>query len=296
LRRKLLITGASGFIGRNLHEAFSTGYRVTAPRHRAMCLLYSDAVMSYLERGQFDFVIHSATHNATRNSAVDTAKVLHSNLRMFFNLVRGNQLYGRMIYFGSGAEYGRATMPSKVKEDHFGAHVPTDDYGFSKYISRLAAEQSPNIYNLALFGCFGRYEDWEIRFISNALCKALHGLPVTMRQNVFFDYLYINDFCAIVRRFLEIERPAHRHYNVCTGHAIDLLSLGRMVLDTAGLKTGIQIANSGLGREYSGNNARLLAEIGGFEFTPHRQAIGELADWYRERLSEIRRELLLADK
>jgi GDP-L-fucose synthase len=201
-----------------------------------------------------------------------------------------------MIYFGSGAEYDRLTMPPGAREEDFGAHVPTDDYGFSKYITRLAAEQAPNIYNLVVFACYGRHEDWEIRFPSNALCKALHGLPITMRQNVVFDYFSADDLCAIVRKFLLVERPSARHFNVCSGKPIDLLGIARLALEVTGRSLEIRIAQSGLGREYSGNNERLLAEIGGFEFTPPVRVLSELADWYRGRLSEIPRELLLTDK
>jgi GDP-L-fucose synthase len=294
--KRILLTGGSGFIGRALCGDLAGAYEVVAPRHSELDLLDSDAVAAFLERGQFDAVIHTATHNASRNSRVDLSRVLHHNVRMFLNLARCAAAYGRMVYFGSGAEYGRDTMPPRVTEEEFGRRVPSDDYGVSKYICRLAAEQAPNIYDLVVFGCYGPYEDWEIRFISNALCKALHGLPITMRQNVFFDYLYVRDLVRIVRHFLEIERPAERHYNLCTGESIDLLTLARMALEVTGRELEIRIAQPGLGREYSGSGSRLLTEFGGFEFTPHRRAIAELATWYRGRLSEIPRESLLVDK
>jgi UDP-glucose 4-epimerase len=294
--KRVLLTGGSGFIGRNLLEDLAGAYDVAAPRHSELDLLDGDAVEAYLERRQFDAVIHTATHNASRSSKVDLSRVLHNNLRMFLNLARCSARYGRMIYFGSGAEYGRETMPPQVREEDFGKRVPADDYGLSKYICRLAAEQAPNIYTLVVFGCYGPHEDWEIRFISNALCKALHGLPITLRQNVVFDYLYVRDLGRIVRRFLEIGRPAERHYNLCTGEPVDLLTLARTVLELTGCDLEIRVALPGLGREYSGSGSRLLAQLGSFEFTPRRRAIAELAAWYRDRLPEIPRELLLADK
>jgi GDP-L-fucose synthase len=293
---KVLLTGGSGFIGKNLRQDLGGTCEIVAPRHSDLDLLDSDAVAAYLEREQFDAVIHAATHNATRNSNVDLSRVLHNNVRMFLNLARCSDRYGRMIYFGSGAEYGRETMPAQVREEDFGRRVPADDYGLSKYICRLAAEQKPNIYNLVLFGCYGPHEDWQIRFISNAICKALHGLPVTMRQNVGFDYLYVNDLCQIVRRFLQIERPAYKMYHACTGETVDLMTLARMAIEAVRAEQEIRIAQPGLGREYSGDNRRMLEELGGFVFTSHRQAVGELAEWYRGRLANIPRELLLADK
>ncbi len=59
---------------------------------------------------------------------------------------------------------------------------------------------------LRLFGVFGPHEDYAIRFISNAICKALFGLPITLRQNRTFSYLFIDDLGPIVERFLTAPR------------------------------------------------------------------------------------------
>ena len=53
---------------------------------------------------------------------------------------------------------------------------------------------------LRLFGVFGRHEDYAIRFISNAICKTLFDLPITLRQNRTFSYLYVDDLGPIVER------------------------------------------------------------------------------------------------
>jgi GDP-L-fucose synthase len=151
------------------------------------------------------------------------------------------------------------------------------------------------VWNLRLFGCFGPWEDWEIRFISNACCKALWDLPITVRQNVRFDYLWIGDLVAITRWFIENDAPA-RTYNVCSGAVHDLRSLAAMVLDVSGKQLEIRVAREGWGTEYSGDNARLLAATGGFRFTPIRDAVARLYAWSQAHRAEIPREKLLLDK
>ncbi|MBF0520449.1 MAG: NAD(P)-dependent oxidoreductase, partial [Nitrospirae bacterium] len=153
-----------------------------------------------------------------------------NNLKMFFNLTRCGDAYGKMIYYGSGTEFDRKHWIPKMSEDYFDAHVPADDYGFSKYIMAKYTEKADNIYNLRLFGVFGKYEDWAIRFISNACCKALMDLPITIKQNVLFDYIYIEDILKITQWFIEHE-AAQRCYNVCRGEAYELVALAKMVLD-----------------------------------------------------------------
>ena len=51
--------------------------------------------------------------------------------------------------------------------------VARDAYGFSKYICAQHIERADRIVNLRLFAVFGAYEDYTVRFISNACCRAL---------------------------------------------------------------------------------------------------------------------------
>ncbi len=292
---RIFLTGGTGFIGRNLKEQLAGRHEIFAPSSSELDLLDADAVSKYVAAGRFDVAIHSATWNATRTSSKDLARVLDCNLRMFFNLARCNSDYGRMLYYGSGAEFDRLHWRPVMGEDYFDRHVPTDDYGFSKYIMAKHSEKSENIYNLRLFGVFGKYEDWQIRFISNACCKAVYGLPITIKQNVVFDYLHVNDLVKITERFID-GKPASKVYNVCTQKTHDLLTLAGMVLDAAGKNSGIRVTNEGMGREYSGRNSRLMAELGGYRFRDMRECIFELYNWYMENKNLIDKDKLLSDR
>lgn len=291
----ILITGGSGFIGRNLKKQLNSKYRITAPSSGEFNLLDATAVEEYLKKNSFDIIIHSATWNATNNSPKDKSKALEKNLRMFFNIARCDICYGKMIYYGSGAEYDRDHWMPRMKEDYFDTNVPTDDYGFSKYIMAKHASHSKNIYNLRLFGVFGKYEDWEIRFISNACCKAMWDLPITIRQNVYFDYLYIDDLVKITEWFIENESK-DRCYNVCTGSSLDLVTLAKKVLNISEKNLDIKIAREGLGNEYSGDNSNLLKEIGGYSFCDIDKSINELHLWYLKNKDAIDVNRLKYDK
>lgn len=292
---KILITGGTGFIGHNLREQLQDKYKIYAPSHKELELLDEKKVSNYLKKNHFDVVIHCATWDATRNSKKDTSKVLECNLRMFFNFTRCDGDYGKMIYYGSGAEYSREHWTPKINEDYFDTYVPTDQYGFSKYIMRKHAERAENIYNLCIFGLFGKYEDWQIRFISNACCKAVFGLPITIKQNVFFDYIYIDDLVKITEWFIE-NKPKDKVYNVCTGKVYDLLTLAKKVLKVSGKKLDIKAADGNPGKEYSGDNSKLLSKIGSYTFRNMDDCINELYHWYLEKKDSIDRKLLLFDK
>ncbi len=279
--KKVLITGASGFIGKNLAEQLKNDYELHTPTSKQLDLTEQKAVESYLKREQFDIVLHCAALLNKRNVPQNPGLILEKNLQMYFQFERCCDYFGKMFYFGSGAAYGRDTCPPMVKESDLGKTIPAEPYGFSKYVMAKSALASHNIYDLTLFGVYGKYEDWRIRFISNACCRVLFDLPICMNQNLFFDYLYINDLVKLLRWFME-NKPKYKRYHLCTGRKTDLYTLAQMVLAYSGKDLEIQVEQEGLGHEYTGDCQRMLGEIGDFCFTELSQGIGQLYEYYRE--------------
>ncbi len=291
----ILITGASGFIGKNVLQRLKDKHDVYAPGSKELDLLDQEAVQKLIVNSSFDLVIHAATWNATANSTKDTDNVLENNLNMFTNLQSCNSYYTRMFSLGSGAEQNRPNSIPLMEEEFIGTQIPTDQYGLSKHTINRIISNSSNIVNLRLFGVYGPHEDWEIRFISNAICKTLQNLDIMIRQDVCFDYLYIDDFLDILELFIAKKELNFREYNICTGKSISLSSLGKIILEQMLSSQNIVIAEEGYGLEYSGNNNRLLDEFQ-FEFSSHEESVKKLISHYRNTLSQINKTLLLKDK
>ncbi len=277
---KILITGGNGFIARNLSEQLNNKYKLFALNRQELDLLDSHKVYIYIKKNKFDVVIHAATYDAVAKSSIkDPTKVLENNLKMFFNLTRCRDYFGKMIYFGSGAEFGREHWIPKMKEDYFDTYVPTDQYGFSKYIMTKHTLSNNNIYNLRLFGMFGKHDDWKTRVIANVCYLAVTNLPIIIDQNKNYDFLYVNDLIKIVQWFID-NSPKKKVYNVCTGKVIDFVSVAKKIVKISGKKLAIKIKTKGLGTEYSGDNSLLLKELKRFEFTPIDVSLKCLHDWY----------------
>src|SRR5271157_2197613 len=245
---RILITGGSGFIGRNLADQLASAYEVLAPSSAELDLLNEQAVREYLSAHSFDVIVHAAAARSNRRVAAPP-DLLDRNCRMFFNLVRNEGRFGKMIHFGSGAEYDKTGLPSRVKEDYFDTRVPRDSYGFSKYICARYIERSDRIVNLRLFGVFGAYEDYTVRFISNACCRALKGLPIVLRQDIVFDYLYVKDLVKLTRWFIE-NNARHKAYNVCSGRPVALTEQARIVAQVSGRHPNMSVLTEGMGPEY----------------------------------------------
>lgn len=289
---KVLLTGATGFIGRNLYNYLCEKHEVCAPVKSELDLLDTKQVERYIQKKAFDVVIHTAAMNDIKNADMSEYDILNGNLQMFFNLERCKKYYGRMYSFGSGAEYDMEHYVPDMKEEYFGTYIPRDAYGFSKYIMSTLCRCENNIYDLRLFGVYGRYEEWERRFISNAICRVLTGNDITIRKNVYFDYLWVDDLCGIMEWFID-NTPKYKHYNVCRGSKIDLYSLAFMVREILGSNCDIVVSEEGWKPEYTGNNSRLIKEMGSYQFTDYKESVSELCAYYKKNMDLIDESRLL---
>ncbi|MDR1974818.1 MAG: NAD(P)-dependent oxidoreductase [Bacteroidales bacterium] len=295
-QKNILLTGGSGFIGKNIRESFlSEKYNILAPSSKELNCADDKSVDDFFAQHEIYLVIHSAVKPGHRN-AKDFTDLFLTNSKMFYNLERHSRRYEKMLVTGSGAIYDMRRAISKVKEENYGDHIPTDEHGFCKYVTGRTIEQSRNIYDLRIFSIFGKYEDYAIRFISNVICKIIFDLPITIKQNRLFDFLYVQDLNAILDWFITHE-PQYLAYNITPDKAISLYEVADIVRKTAGKPDHpIIIAREGMAPEYSGSNARLRAEMPSLTLTPIEKAISELYAWYVENKNNIDKNLLLIDK
>ena len=296
---RVMVTGGSGFIGRNLAEYLARSHEVLAPTHAELDLADPEALDDWFSRRDVDAVVHGAVRPGHRN-APDPSRQLWTNLRMFFGLMRNAHRFGKLVLLSSGAVYDVSRALDRVSEEDLGASLPSDEHGLSKYtiarhLEELHRNGTSDVVELRLFGVFGQYEDYAIRFVSNAICKTLFDLPITLHQDRTFSYLYIRDLGPIVDRFLT-GGHAESAYNVVPDWTNDLYELAERVKARSGKDIPILIREPGTGLPYCADNQRLRREMPEVRFTPVDEAIDALYDWYAANRSTIDRAALLVDK
>ena len=292
---KILLTGGNGFIGKNIIESYlGEKYEIIAPRSFELDLTDQSSVDDFFKKHQIDIVIHSAGKPGHRN-AKDPTGIFYANTRIFFNLIRHNDKYKKLINIGSGAIYDMRFYKPKMSEEFAGVHIPVDEHGFCKYVVDKHIQNLDNVVDFRIFGIFGKYEDYAIRFISNTICKAVFDLPITLKQNRKFDYLYIDDLMPILEYFIEND-SVYKAYNITPDHSVELFDIAEMVREISGKELPIVVAQEGVGIEYSGDNARLRQKYKNSVFTPINKSIEELYKWYFLNKSLINQEFLSFDK
>src|SRR5262245_40601820 len=131
---KILVTGGSGFIGRNIRESYlSQQYSILAPPRAELDMSSDESIAAYFKKHEFDVVVHSAAKPGHRNSA-DASNLMLTNSRMIFNLLKYRDSWGKLLNMGSGAIYDMQNYLPKMEEEYFGTHIPKDEHGYNKYI------------------------------------------------------------------------------------------------------------------------------------------------------------------
>jgi len=262
MKRKILVTGGTGFIGRNIIPLLQSRYDVISPGRSDLDLLDHIAVREYLAKEWYDAVIHLA--NPTGLSIIDKSDgFFERTLRVFASLERCSSQYGKMIYIGSGAEYGKHRDICSITEDEFGSEIPKDEYGFARYLMSKIVENHENIVNLRLFACHGP-SDPPHKLIPYVINRIRERETILLRQDVLFDYLFVEDIFHVVCHFIE-NRSAYNTYNLCSGMPLLISDIADIVRRHMGSDLPIAFEKSGLGFEYTGSNKRLRVEVPGWE-------------------------------
>lgn len=283
---KILLTGGRGFIGLHIRESLEATHTVVAPTHAEFDVTDAARVDDVLRTGRFDAVIHAAIQGGP--------DVLESTLRGYWNLARHADRVDRILYFGSGAEYGKHRDLVKISEAEIGNETPRDPYGFAKLLCNDLCRRSRNISNLRLFGVYGPYEGYTAKFISNAVAKTIAGIPLVIRQNVIFDYLWIDDLLRLLPRFLEGER-LFADVNVTPTDSVSLSEIASIVLRESERPVAREIETPGLNYQYTGDNGRLLQHCPGFTFLSIEEGIRKLMAYYQTHKETIDHDALTDD-
>lgn len=282
--KTILLIGASGFIGRNIYPILIEKYNVIAPRRDELNIIDKYSVTKFFDNHKIDVIIHLAASNPQKNilDKLDTFK--DDIISGYENIAIQANNVEKILYFGSGADMDKRYDMHLIKEDDFGRSYPDNPYAQAKYEITKKILNTKNIYNLRLFGCYGP-TDAKTKFIRDVIDFCLDNVPIKIRQNCMFDYLYVDDLAAIIQWFIE-NKPIYHDYNICTGQPISLLSIAEIVAKKMGNEFPIEIVKEGWNKEYSGDNSRLLKEIGNFNFTSIFDGIEKQIKWQKEYYNE----------
>lgn len=270
----ILLTGSGGFVGKNLKKYLSNDYNLICPRSFELNLVDAVAVEDFFNKNKIDCIIHCAIAGGYHN---ETDYLVENNIAMVENLLNNKTSDTKIILFGSGAMYDKNRDLHKVKEEEIGKFVPENLYGLSKLKIAELIKDRKDVVCLNIFGCYG-YDEKETRFPTYAIKQVINNRPIEIRQDVVFDYLFIDDLCKIVEYFIN-NQPLENIINITPTESISLTEIAKIINTLIDKPVDIKILKKGMNFEYTGDNESLLKAIPNLTFTEYKEGLSKLFDY-----------------
>jgi len=254
---KILITGGKGNIATIIKDSLYQDYDITYPSHTELDLLDIQHLSNYLKEHQFDILIHTAICGGRRTREDESIDV-YKNLLMFENLMKFSENFKMIINMDSGAIYDRSTDIYKRKEYELFT-IPTDYYGFSKYLIYKRSESIPHIFNFRIFNIFHENEE-PTRFIKSCFNAKKTNTDITIYHDKYFDFVYKDDFIIILKHYLSNSEQTslQKTINICYDEKYKLSEIAKIIMGhNEDTKTNINILNKNCTHNYCGDNSCL---------------------------------------
>lgn len=223
---KILITGAEGFVGRNLAAALRN---IQEGKDRAHPGLTVDALYLYdlnspaelLEEGcaRADFVVHLAGVNRPK----DPAEFMAGNCGFAAELLEKLKKYGNTCPVAVSSSV-QATLEGRYNNDYGRSKRAGEELFFS-----YAAETGAKVLVYRLPNLFGKWCRPNYNSVVATFCHNIaHDLPITINDPAAeLELLYIDDL--VDELLLALEGKVHPEGNFCTAPVTHRVTLGEIV-------------------------------------------------------------------
>ena len=245
--KKILITGANGYIASNIASCLSDDYDLTLTTRQNLEVTNAEEVDNFFKDKYFDVVFHTAIKGGSR-LAEDLPEYVHTNLSMHFNILRNEKHYGKYISFGSGAELDRAY--SMNESSNYISSLALDPYGMSKNLIAKSGYFSDKFYNIRIFNIFN-YNELKTRMIKGNILRYIQKQNISVFDNRFMDFMYFDDFMKIIKYYIETENP-QKDCNCSYQEKFTLYDVAQIINNLDSHKVEVELENTKLKNSYVG--------------------------------------------
>lgn len=311
-RRRVLLTGAGGFIGANLaRRLLAEGHDLhllLQPEHRHWRLeavandttihrgdlRSAEEVRSAMERIRPEWIFHLAVYGAypTQRNLEQAAA---TNVVGTLNLAQAAIAVGfeAFINAGSSSEYGFKDRPPAEDAwlDPNSAYAATKA-GATILLRHLAVEHRVQITTLRLYSIYGPWEE-PSRLLPNLVVLGLDGeLPPLVNPDIARDFVYVDDCCdAFVLAAASSNSAPGSVFNLGTGVQTTIreaVAAARSVLHiTAEPSWGSMEQRSWDTTSWVADNRMVREKLGWEPRTTLAQGIEATAAWFKRSPAEL---------
>lgn len=251
---KILVTGASGFVGaclsenlvnegkevavvtRNIDKAWRLRKVKKDVKVYNIDLCNEDSVNNMIDDFKPNKVFHLATYGGYYFQNSDK-EILANNIFSTFNMVNAlkDKSFDSFINVGSSSEYG------KKKDDMSERDIlePINTYGVSKatsalYCRMMASNYDMPIATVRLFSPYGYYED-KSRLFSSVILSCINGdNPKLASGAAVRDFIFIEDAIEMMKEAASLTNIKGKIYNCGTGEQHSVKEAAEAIIKASG--------------------------------------------------------------
>lgn len=239
---KVLLFGATGFIGRAIRKNLSDGHEVIAAVRSDtpaddevfVDLLDQKSIQAALDQFKPDIIVNSA---GIVDPNADTMMNVEFTKNIFEATIMSNAPVRKVVISGSAGEYGRILSEEELPVSEDTPLRADNGYGLAKKLEEAAAlkyheEGFPGVVIARIFNPIGvgMADKFLVTRIKKQINECIEGNRASIeisRKDSRRDYIVVDDIASAIRVLVEGD-PKHTVYNIGSGVAMsngDLLQL-----------------------------------------------------------------------
>ena len=267
---KVLLTGASGFIGSHALEYFlektdweficpaswkHKGTPERMPHNRRVEVITHDLIAPFTEKTKqrlkgIDYIINFASESHVDRSIEEPATFIQNNINLILTLLEfAREVKPRLFVQVSTDEvYGSA--PDNVRFKEWSSILPSNPYAASKAAQEAIAISYWRTYGVPLVitntvNNFGEMQDEE-KYLAKLISAIKNDQTVTVHGSKDYIggrfYLYVKNHASAIKHIIDNdlyhpykeERDFPAKYNVTSDDEVDNLTMAQMIADILG--------------------------------------------------------------
>jgi GDP-L-fucose synthase len=252
---KILVTGGSGMVGKNILDLLTTNpdYILFYPSSKELNLLKKNEVVNYLKRTSPEIVIHCAgLVGGIQANIKHPFSFLNTNLQMGINLINGSIEHGvlKFINIGSSCMYPKDRDEPLKEEDLLSGPLEATNEGYAiskitvaklcEYASKQFGLNYKTIIPCNLYGKYDKFDPFNSHMIP-AVIRKLHNAKnnnsiaeIWGNGKARREFMYAEDLADFIAFAIENYDRLDGYMNVGLGYDYSILEYYEQIAKVVG--------------------------------------------------------------